>query len=110
MPFRMSPALSPPRYCSTMKPSTSGVSLLFHAGCGIFRDLRREAEFEPALDDLPQRQVPLVRVELVVERAADGQAVLGLDLDDLLLTRLKRFDDFIYEDPVAVEAVCAGDR
>src|SRR5215204_2612877 len=110
MPFRISPALSPPRYCSTMSPSTSGVSLLFHAGCGIFRDLRREAEFESALDDLPQRQVPFVRVELVVERAAEGQAVLRLDLDDLLLTRLERFDDFVYEDPVAVEAVGAGDR
>src|ERR1044071_2975807 len=105
MPFRISPALKPPRYCSTMKPSTSGVSLLFHAGCGILRDLRREAEFEPALDNLSQRQIPLVREELVVERTADGQAVLGLDFDDLLLARLERLDNFVNEDMLAVEAV-----
>src|ERR1044072_2694779 len=109
MAFRISPALSPPRYCSTMKPSTSGVSLLFHAGCGILRDLRREAKFEPALDNLPQRQVPFVRVKLVVERAADGHAVVGLYLDDLLLAGLERLHDLVREDLLAVEAVRARD-
>src|SRR5579885_2313733 len=104
MDFKISPALRPPRYCSTMKDSTSGVSLLFHAECGILLDLLREVYLQPAFDNLSERQVALVRVKLVVERAAHRLPVFGLDLDDFFLAGLERFHDLVDEDPLAVEA------
>jgi hypothetical protein len=61
-------------------------------------------DLQSSRHDLAKRKKSIVGMEFVVERASDRCAVLELELDELLLSCLERFDDLVDDDLVAVEA------